>query len=389
MNKEDEKKIAQKFAPVLCCELSKDRDKRKFDCFSSIKFKPNKNPWEMEDRKADFITVFNEGKIIPSIYYSLVETNTHYFLLYTVYHALDQKSPFGHEHDMEHIQVVVRKSEEIVEYVTTMAHHGYFYYVNEDNPVRPHPPYLNTSENGKIALYKDTHPVVYVQPGDGSIVSVFNEKIGHGIFGIGGVYKGPINHDWSKKWHAHSEDFEFESKDEDKPIGIIAMNPDDNKAEKYQLKNGINRVRYQLESVEDTIWQWFKQRKNESMGKLFKKEEIWEPSDNKIWGEKVSRKEYFKNRYTIDKVAYPSGVCGTKDTATGRIRTAAGSWPFEYINRVTGRRFSYVAHRPDRKLVPAIDLDVFFDPAAAYKIMVTAQEPIDIAYTYHPFVENI
>lgn len=82
-------------------------------------------------------------------------------------------------------------------------------------------------------------------------------------------------------------------------------------------------------------------------------------------------KDYFDRAFKIEKFIFPSGVCGSKDTKTGRIRTAAGSWPFEYKNRVTGRKFSYMVNVPFLKDVPAINLDIFFDPAAAYKIMVT------------------
>ena len=391
---EKKKEIAQKFAPVLCHELSRNKKKRIFDCFSSIKFTED-DPWEMEDRIAEFRKMFSfkeeniiESSLIPSVYYSLVETHSHYFLLYSIYHALDQKSPFGHEHDMENVQVVVRKSGEVVEYVTTNAHHAYFYYVNDDNPVRPHPPYLDTSENGKIVLYQDTHPVVYIQPGDGSIFSVFTEQIGHGILGIGGVYKGLIKYDWSHKWHEDSKTFDFENKDEGETIGIVAMvADDDNPARPYLLENKVIQIHYELESVEQSIWEWFKHRaSNKSIGKLFKEEESWKPSSLKIRGESRSRRKYFEETFSIDKIAYPAGFVGTKDISTGKVRAAAGSWPFQYKNRVTGKRFSYITRRSAWKDVPAINLDVFFDPASAYKIMVTSQDRISTKYTYHPFV---
>jgi hypothetical protein len=399
-------KIAQKFAPVLCCELSKNRRKRIYDCFSAIDFHPDKKPCEMQDRIAVFNSMFPnldenketiESTLIPSIYYSFIESKTHYFLLYTVYHALDQKSPFGHEHDMEHIQVIVRKSEETVEYVTTIAHHAFFYYVNEDNPVRPHPPYLNTSENGYIVLYNNTHPVVYIQPGDGSIYSVFNEEIGHGIFGIGGVYKGGFKLNWSKKWHENYKTFDFENKDGNNIIGIVASIADeDNPTDPYNLKNEINLINYNLESVEETIWQWFKNReKNDCMCRepsegidwkpgLFKTVKEWKPTKFTILHENESRKDYFDRVFKIKKFIHPSGVCGTRDAGKDRIRTAGGSWPFEYKNRVTGRRFSYMVNETFFKDVPAINLDIFFDPAAAYKIMVTAQEPISTEYINYP-----
>ncbi len=430
-------KIAQKFAPVLCCELSKDRRKRIYECFSAINFHPDKKPCEMEDRIAKFNSMFPnldeteeaiESTLIPSIYYSLIESKTHYFMLYTIYHALDQKSPFGHEHDMEHIQVVVRKSEDIVEYVTTNAHHAYFYYVNEDNPVRPHPPYLNTSENGYIVLHNNTHPVVYIQPGDGSISSVFNEEIGHGIFGIGGVYKGGFRYNWRSKWHSDGPSFEFENKDGSKTIGIIALHADDNEAKTYAIENEINLLYYQLENVEDTIWQWFTGREtNNSLCKnkckdpkkyeewlskslkdpywakkivkvswkpcLFRETKTWKPLANKIINNSHTRKEYFKkelrdqhnNLLSIRKIQYPSGICGSKNRDTGYVRVAGGAWPFEFKCRTTGERFYNMTNKSFGKKVPTKTLEVFFDPAAAYKIMVTVQEPISTDYIDYPY----
>jgi hypothetical protein len=430
-------KIAQKFAPVLCCELSKDHDMRIFDCFSSVNFKPGEESWDMIDRVAEFRSMFSfeNGDISardlkPSVYYSLLETESHYFLLYTVYHALDQKSPFGHEHDMEHVQVVVRKGEreedDAVEFVTTNAHHAYYYYLNKDKPVTPHPPFIHDSHHGKIVLYKDTHPVVYVQPGDGSIFAIAIEEIGHGIFGIGGVYKSGFRFDWSKKWHANiSPTFDFENKDGGNTIGVIAVNADNSTpAKPYELVNNVNLLHYELENVEDTIWQWFKDRENNnSLCKkgckkpksredwyrrsikdpnllrrilksirnkpwkpcLFKEKKEWEPWKWLISGENLTRREYFEQKLNLKKIAHPSGVCGTKDQYTGNVREAGGAWPFEYKNRATGRRFYEITGNKSWENAPFKELDVFFDPAAAYKIMVTTQEPISTDYIDYPY----
>src|SRR5262245_23664246 len=102
----DKKGIAEKFAPIICHELSKTETKRRFDCFTRIDFN-EREPWNMFDRMIDFTAAFDAASLIPAVYYSVVVTATHYFILYSVYHAFDQKRRFGHEHDMEHVQVVV------------------------------------------------------------------------------------------------------------------------------------------------------------------------------------------------------------------------------------------------------------------------------------------
>jgi hypothetical protein len=43
------------------------------------------------------------------VYDTVVETATHWFVTYVLYHPLDRKSPTGHDHDTEHVTLVVRK----------------------------------------------------------------------------------------------------------------------------------------------------------------------------------------------------------------------------------------------------------------------------------------
>jgi hypothetical protein len=56
------------------------------------------------------------NSVVPAVYYAVLETETHIFVTYSLYHALDWSSappivPFTwHENDMENLQVVVRKA---------------------------------------------------------------------------------------------------------------------------------------------------------------------------------------------------------------------------------------------------------------------------------------
>jgi len=121
---------------------------------------------------------------------------------------------------------------------------------------------------------------------------------------------------------------------------------------------------------------------------LFKEKKDWKPCNFKISGENLKRRKYFNQKLHLKKIAYPSGVCGTKDKNTGYVRIAGGAWPFEYKNRVTGKRFSKMTGNRSWKYAPVKTLDVFFDPAAAYKIMSTTREAISAEYIDYPFAKN-
>ncbi|GAB4527776.1 MAG: hypothetical protein Kow0063_03340 [Anaerolineae bacterium] len=115
-----------------------------------------------------------EGDLSAHVYYSVIETETHWFLFYSLFHPRDytgdpcEESAGCHENDMESIQVVVRKDGTPYGHllaVETLAHdHIYLY------PADP-----SVGRNGlrlqREATLEDSHPVVYV------------ETYGHGIFG--------------------------------------------------------------------------------------------------------------------------------------------------------------------------------------------------------------
>jgi hypothetical protein len=114
------------------------------------------------------------GDLSAYVYYSVIETETHWFLFYSLFHPRDytdepcEKSDGCHENDMESLQVVVGKDgtpfgQPVV--LETLAHsHIYLY------------PIGDTVDGGalraeKEAMLEDGHPVVWV------------ETYGHGIYG--------------------------------------------------------------------------------------------------------------------------------------------------------------------------------------------------------------
>lgn len=123
--------------------------------------------------------------VVPAVYYAVLETETHIFLTYSLYHALDWSSappivPFTwHENDMENLQVVVRKASRPDEQpaVILLAAQAHLWTSTYAAPgagvasgargVSDHPIRLV----GRRGAGAGTHAAVYVESG------------GHGIYG--------------------------------------------------------------------------------------------------------------------------------------------------------------------------------------------------------------
>ena len=114
------------------------------------------------------------GDLSARVYYSVAETETHWFLFYALFHPRDytrdpcEKSDGCHENDLESVQVVVAKDDTSVGHlqaVETLAH-SHIYLYTADRSVGGS--FLEV--RGSIQL-EGTHPVVYV------------ETYGHGIYG--------------------------------------------------------------------------------------------------------------------------------------------------------------------------------------------------------------
>ncbi|MFJ8965614.1 hypothetical protein ACIRG5_40135 [Lentzea sp. NPDC102401] len=122
------------------------------------------NNWENQTQLA---------KLTGAAYYSVVETSTHWFLVYSFFHPRDwddQPDPFGtrtHENDLEGTLFVVRKDAGLgqLEAAVTVAHSDFYSYVPAGSP------YQNGSEtiDGTLLLV-------------GGRPATFQEAKGHGLY---------------------------------------------------------------------------------------------------------------------------------------------------------------------------------------------------------------
>jgi hypothetical protein len=175
-----DKQIASQFAPVIYQGLA---DQPRFDYITNFDFDG--------DWKGDNNWVNSGNKRYPLrgyVYYSVIETATHYFVHYAFFHPRDYKGGLGkstlldvlikegvrragkdptgladdvalsHENDLEGALVVAEKRgaelrDAAVQYVETMAHNRYLKYVVAD-----------ANSAGEPIQMKEQHPLLFVEP---------------------------------------------------------------------------------------------------------------------------------------------------------------------------------------------------------------------------------
>jgi hypothetical protein len=105
------------------------------------------------------------------VYYTVLETATHWFVHYLPYHAVDYKRIGGHPHDTETILAVVRKQGRgaRLEVLETRFHKVWYQYVAAGSEVSD----VGAADDidGRVRFGVDGHPAVYSQ------------RIGHGLCG--------------------------------------------------------------------------------------------------------------------------------------------------------------------------------------------------------------
>ena len=153
--------LARHYAPVIHQGVASDRD-----FITAVDFDGDwigNNNWENQPT----------GDLSAYVYYSAVETETHWLLFYSLFHPRDytsvpcEQSDGCHENDMESMQVVVAKNDTPfgrLQAVETLAH-SHIYLYTADQSVSGN--FLKV--RGSVRL-EGSHPVVYV------------ETYGHGIY---------------------------------------------------------------------------------------------------------------------------------------------------------------------------------------------------------------
>ena len=111
------------------------------------------------------------------VYYAVMETKTHWFLIYNFFHARDYSdvcvAGTCHENDNEGIILTVRKNKTKfgnLEVMETLAHNNIYSFSNNKKIKKG-----VHNIDGKIALYKNTKPIIFIEAG------------GHGV--VGSDYK--------------------------------------------------------------------------------------------------------------------------------------------------------------------------------------------------------
>lgn len=163
--------IAERYAPFIYHATDKTGGRQ--DIISNIDFDGDlvgNNNWENFDR----------FELKPTVYYAVLETETHYFLSFHLFHPRDWNHftlylHDTHENDGENFQVVVRKSDGQVVLLWTQAHYGSDVYSNLGSGISSG----KTKITGRFQLVDSTGA-----PNEtGRHTTVFVEAQGHGIYG--------------------------------------------------------------------------------------------------------------------------------------------------------------------------------------------------------------
>ncbi len=170
-------RIAEKFAPILYQEIEGDGFSDLITNFNYDGDWRGDNNWENLDKF--------KNSLKPYVYYSVLETETHYFINYSIFHPRDWKggiisktllkfvklliayldptqivkmSQMSHENDLEGMIVVIRKGVEpvttdSVEYIDIFSHNLFNLFRSENN--------IFFSEYKTFKL-EGSHPVIYI-----------------------------------------------------------------------------------------------------------------------------------------------------------------------------------------------------------------------------------
>jgi len=123
--------IAKKFAPIFIHEIGPNE---KADIFTDVDFDSD---WKGDNNWQNL----EKFELEPSVYYEVMRTSTHYFIMYALYHPRDYSylclPVLCHENDMEGVLVVVdRKSNQWI-YTESVAHNFIYSQENLKNQERP------------------------------------------------------------------------------------------------------------------------------------------------------------------------------------------------------------------------------------------------------------
>ena len=221
--------IVVRYAPFVYAATDKSQGRQ--DVISNIDFDGElvgNNNWENFDR----------FELKPTVYYAILETETHYFISYHLFHPRDwNRFTFWlndtHENDGENFQIVVRKSDGSVVLLWTQAHYRSSVYTNRGSGIDSGSTQIDgefqTVNSDGVPDPNGTHPCVFV------------ESQGHGIYGtLGSDSEVSVNQDGSYRFSGGSG-LLFRFKRAGEPV-----------REPVNSNNG--EVAYELDSITWKLW---------------------------------------------------------------------------------------------------------------------------------------
>lgn len=209
------------------------------------------------------------------VYYAVMETETHWFLLYNFFHPRDY-SDFCvvgscHENDNEGLILTVRKTDARfgrLEVLETLAHNNVYSFTN-DSAIKKGAHDID----GRIEFYNETRPVIFIEAG------------GHGVFSS--AYKSSL-------FDAAKTDFK-------KNTGVTYIYK--GRAESPRFANDRN-VGYRLLPIYDEWWKKGNQTTNKP-NEVFEKFYVYEPFGNRPRASAAYLAGAFHGRTAAEDMAKP------------------------------------------------------------------------------------
>jgi hypothetical protein len=316
-----------------------------------------------------------QGNLKPEIYYYITETNTHYFITFTLYFATDWKWIGNHDNDLESMHFVVKKNDEnpIIQLIFANPHGEKLIYYND----RYYEYAPRSSEYKKIVFNTAGKPRIYCQPGNAArdLWNLFRHfgEVGHGLFMVG--HRNEISSNKNLLGFTTGKGY------------LCKYDPDDVSLYKDNLlqNDEYKGINYDLIPAEGSLWT---ARENK---KIFATKK-WKPQKHKFHRlpEVGKRLKYFKERGTQfqnNKIAIPSSTQGRHKKANS---------PFTLQLSYEGKFYAWVKSRWNSfTLKSTYELNMLMDPVLAWKIKIWEMfgekspyaEELGLHYIHHPCLD--
>lgn len=240
----------------------------------------------------------DSGSSKAFVYYAVMETETHWFLIYNFFHPRDYSDFCAvgscHENDNEGLILTVRKTGAKfgkLEVLETLAHNNVYSFTN-DSSIRKGAHDID----GRVEFYKETHPIIFIEAG------------GHGVFASS----------------SRSSLFSAEKMDFKQNTGVTYVYNE--KAESPKSPNDRN-VGYALLPIYDEWWKKGVHETNRS-NETFEKFYVYEPFGNRPRASAPFISGAFHGRIASENMAKPFWAWADGKTRKKKLLNT-GQWALD------------------------------------------------------------